>query len=619
MAGFSDKIQVVIDVVTSGAKSSLSDVKGKVAETEGSFGKLKAGAGGVFDTLKSAGPLALAGVGTALAGFAIKGVSDFENLGVAAGNFSDAAGISTQDASRWIEVGDDLGVSTEAVQASMQRLNREAASGALAKFGITAQNSNDRLIQTLQYLHGIPDEAQRAQAQFTLLGKGGAALEPLIASAGELDGRLKSVSGNKIISPQEATNAKNLRDAMDNVTDAVDNLEIGLGENLAPAIVKVTQLAVGGDGSGGLLGALGSLGKIKDSIPGGNTIFDEVVGDLNPVGKAIDLLGELQGAVGDTTDATNKSAAATDGNSRSLTLATSRVEDHAKSVQTDKDAQEAAKEAQDAYAARVKFTADQLDTEKKALDDARTALEKKQQAGLAAIGGELAYEQSVNGVGSALHDFEDKQKAATDAVKKYGDGSPEAVAANTDVENSSLSLQTSLLQVASAADQVAKDQATATGANYTTNDSLAAQVGALEALKQKFPELSGGIDAFIAKLNAIPRTINTTVIVTGPSGVEVHGPGGTIARAGGGPVTAGQPYVVGENRPELFVPNESGTILPDVPTGGGGGGGGTLITLNVNAGWGANGTRIGEEIVKELHKYCRRNGILPKTIIGTGR
>ena len=36
-------------------------------------------------------------------------------------------------------------------------------------------------------------------------------------------------------------------------------------------------------------------------------------------------------------------------------------------------------------------------------------------------------------------------------------------------------------------------------------------------------------------------------------------------RAAGGPVTKGQPYIVGEKRPELFVPNSSGKILPRVP------------------------------------------------------
>jgi phage-related minor tail protein len=38
-------------------------------------------------------------------------------------------------------------------------------------------------------------------------------------------------------------------------------------------------------------------------------------------------------------------------------------------------------------------------------------------------------------------------------------------------------------------------------------------------------------------------------------------------RAMGGPVSAGQPYVVGERRPELFVPNQSGHIYSSVPGG----------------------------------------------------
>jgi hypothetical protein len=38
-------------------------------------------------------------------------------------------------------------------------------------------------------------------------------------------------------------------------------------------------------------------------------------------------------------------------------------------------------------------------------------------------------------------------------------------------------------------------------------------------------------------------------------------------RAHGGPVQAGRPYVVGENRPELFVPDVSGFIRPSVPSG----------------------------------------------------
>lgn len=41
------------------------------------------------------------------------------------------------------------------------------------------------------------------------------------------------------------------------------------------------------------------------------------------------------------------------------------------------------------------------------------------------------------------------------------------------------------------------------------------------------------------------------------------------ARARGGPVQAGKTYLVGEERPELFTPDRSGRIIPEVPAGGG--------------------------------------------------
>lgn len=40
-------------------------------------------------------------------------------------------------------------------------------------------------------------------------------------------------------------------------------------------------------------------------------------------------------------------------------------------------------------------------------------------------------------------------------------------------------------------------------------------------------------------------------------------------KASGGPVVAGMPYIVGERRPELFVPETNGYVLPSVPSGGG--------------------------------------------------
>jgi hypothetical protein len=55
-------------------------------------------------------------------------------------------------------------------------------------------------------------------------------------------------------------------------------------------------------------------------------------------------------------------------------------------------------------------------------------------------------------------------------------------------------------------------------------------------------------------------------------------------RAMGGPVSANTAYVVGEQGPELFVPGNSGTIIPN------GSGGGTTINLTVNGAIDAEGT-----------------------------
>lgn len=68
-----------------------------------------------------------------------------------------------------------------------------------------------------------------------------------------------------------------------------------------------------------------------------------------------------------------------------------------------------------------------------------------------------------------------------------------------------------------------------------------------------------------------------------------------FGRAGGGAVGAGQPYLVGERGPELFVPQGPGRIMPrqDISAGASGGAGkSTNITVNItNQGAGGDMTR----------------------------
>jgi TP901 family phage tail tape measure protein len=70
------------------------------------------------------------------------------------------------------------------------------------------------------------------------------------------------------------------------------------------------------------------------------------------------------------------------------------------------------------------------------------------------------------------------------------------------------------------------------------------------------------------------------------------------ARALGGPVTAGMPYMVGERGPELFVPRGSGTIVPN-----GAGGGGVVVNVYGDV----SGRELVERVQEAIMQSMRNN------------
>jgi phage-related minor tail protein len=102
------------------------------------------------------------------------------------------------------------------------------------------------------------------------------------------------------------------------------------------------------------------------------------------------------------------------------------------------------------------------------------------------------------------------------------------------------------------------------------------------------------------------------VVVHAPAGITVgSGKFGIQARAAGGPVQAGMPYVVGEHRPELFVPSTSGTVVPRVPTpsrGGGSWAGGNTYNINLTVPVGAHPADVGKATVEAIRAYEDRSG-----------
>jgi len=186
-----------------------------------------------------------------------------------------------------------------------------------------------------------------------------------------------------------------------------------------------------------------------------------------------------------------------------------------------------------------------------------------------------------------------------------------------------------LQQQASDAISLAKAVEQQTGSTRKGNASLADSKTRLEAALRSQHMLTPAIQTYINTLYKIPARKVTNLdlrdaaarakaiaykawiqslnpILTITSHIQGPGQGGgagkLASRDVGGPVVKGTPYVIGLNRrPEIFVPEQSGQIVP-ISSGSkapmvAAGGGGTTINLTVNAGLGTDGPAVGRQII----------------------
>ncbi|MFZ9264740.1 MAG: tape measure protein, partial [Polynucleobacter sp.] len=107
------------------------------------------------------------------------------------------------------------------------------------------------------------------------------------------------------------------------------------------------------------------------------------------------------------------------------------------------------------------------------------------------------------------------------------------------------------------------------------------QLGAIRSLEDSFVNLINGTmsvkEAFSSMANSIISDLTRMWVqksITGPI-AQALGISGATGKAVGGSVQAGQPYMVGERGPEMFVPSQSGSIVSNGDMAGGGG-----VTVN---------------------------------------
>lgn len=137
----------------------------------------------------------------------------------------------------------------------------------------------------------------------------------------------------------------------------------------------------------------------------------------------------------------------------------------------------------------------------------------------------------------------------------------------TQAQKAALEQETGSLGAARLA-QLRQNVATASGA-ANLRDARAALKRFMAEPANKRVAITG-LETVKAELNGVRGALNQVFGLAQDINNIKGGVGSLLTtpikkKALGGPVTAGQPYIVGERRPELFVPNTSGRIVPQVP------------------------------------------------------
>jgi hypothetical protein len=520
-----NKIATILDLDERGFSGSLKRIGTSIGEADGIFGKFKAGGKAAFEQLgQYAGEFALT-AGAAFTAFGVKAVGTFVDTAKAAVDLSAATGLSTEEASRWLAVGDDMKVSAESLTTSLGRVAKTLDSGKWEKYGIAtrdaggnALSTNEILLNAFDVLAKTTNETERATIGNDLFSKGYKDLAPMIGKTkAEMAAYLGQVEHGQVITESEAATAEKMRLAQDALSDSIKEFTLELGKNLASLAPVISSLA----------SFLGTVSKINEEIP----ILDGSIQSLTKLwGFATDdsdkltaAMTKLKGQMADTSDQVAHS--------------------HQEMSDAMRESTKAAKENEDQNAA-LSTAYQVLDTglrnAKKSQDDMAQAVRDATRATQDSLGIIGDYEQSVRNADDA---YAGLQAKILDYTVKNNAGllsTTEHDKALRDIASSEHNLMGDILATA---DALAVQQGATDGSKQKT-DILRA---ALEEARDKYPELSAEIDKYIAKLNSIPTSKKTTIEQVYTSG----GNGGPVVqrRAAGG-VTQPGVYRMGEHGPE---------------------------------------------------------------------
>jgi len=217
---------------------------------------------------------------------------------------------------------------------------------------------------------------------------------------------------------------------------------------------------------------------------------------------------------------------------------------------------------------------------------------------------------AIDAVRRAQLELVDPVYAAIEAERRYREALEAVIAVQGDAEASADDLVDAVFEVmfAEIERQATMDAAGLVTEGFigTLNDTiemLGLEESAVREVRDRMAELGIEMDLLDGRLTQSRHihTIETVNVAGDAPGLGVSG-----RRAAGGPVSAGRAYLVGEEGPELIVPNASGMVLTAGQTQAALGGGSSWnVTVNMPPG------ADGEQVVSALRRWERANGPVP--------
>jgi len=155
--------------------------------------------------------------------------------------------------------------------------------------------------------------------------------------------------------------------------------------------------------------------------------------------------------------------------------------------------------------------------------------------------------------------------------------------------------------------------AIASAAQSFTSDfvnSLMEGESALESFKNFAKDIVSQIITTFLQMAVVNNILNSVFGLTGDAALPTF----PIGKAGGGNVSRGQPYLVGERGPELFMPNTGGRIMNNADTRNAGTGGDVVVNQTINLSAGVVGT-VRSEVQRMLPEIANvaKVGVLEAT------